>query len=264
MGLAQEASSKGLFSLPSKTWGVVLNLPGFTIDRIENWADGRRYLLAKNTATGVILSAFLEEIVPTKSQGCEGHLKDRSKSGDFDKKDVKQWKSGDFSFLVYTISEVSGVPVRQRNLFACQLRDNVFLDFHFSKVDYKSGDDQLFMSILEDVSFQENIARSSMDYMQMASLYYRRGDYLRAIPSYEAALALEKEKRTLEKALWYVLIDNLAMSHGITRTLDRAKEVLDYGISEDPQYPMFFYIKACVYAEKRRCREHKSSARKGL
>ena len=249
-GFAQEAASKGLFSLPNKTWAVVLDLPGFDISLVETKADGRRYMLANNKATGVILSVVLEEVTPHgKHKGCDDTLRLKAKSSDFDKKDVKQWQSGDFSFLVYTIREVSGVPVQQRNLFACQLRDNVFVDLHFSRVDYKSGDDQLFLSIFERVAFQDGIARTSMDYMQMASLYYERGDYARAIPSYEAALALEKQNRTLEKALWYVLIDNLAMSYGISGALDRAKEVLDYGISQDPQYPMFFYIMACVYAE---------------
>ena len=53
----------------------------------------------------------------------------------------------------------------------------------------------------------------------------------------------------LDKTLWYVLIDNLGMSYGITGDLQEAKETFDYGVSKDPTYPLFYYNLACTYAE---------------
>jgi len=49
--------------------------------------------------------------------------------------------------------------------------------------------------------------------------------------------------------LWYVLIDNLGMSYGITGDLQKAKETFDYGVSKDPRYPIFYYNLACTFAE---------------
>jgi tetratricopeptide (TPR) repeat protein len=91
--------------------------------------------------------------------------------------------------------------------------------------------------------------KSVMDYMGEGSAYYLKGDYKKAIPPYQKALDLEKEKQTLDKDLWQVLIDNLGMSYGITGDLKRAKEIFEYGISKDPEYPLFYYNMACTYGE---------------
>ena len=40
------------------------------------------------------------------------------------------------------------------------------------------------------------------------------------------------------------------MSYGITGDLDKAKEIFEYGISKEPDYPMFYYNMACTYGEK--------------
>jgi hypothetical protein len=47
-----------------------------------------------------------------------------------------------------------------------------------------------------------------------------------------------------------VLIDNLSISYGITHDLTSAREALTYGVSKDPDYPLFYYNLACVMAEK--------------
>ena len=63
------------------------------------------------------------------------------------------------------------------------------------------------------------------------------------------ALDLEKENRTLDKTIWKVLVDNLGMAYGITGKLDKAKATFEYGISKDPDYPLFYYNMACTYGE---------------
>lgn len=89
-----------------------------------------------------------------------------------------------------------------------------------------------------------------MELMREGSEYYLSHDFERAIGPYQKALDLEKEKRTLDKTLWKVLVDNLGMSYGISGNLDKAKETFEYGISQDPDYPMFYYNLACTHGEK--------------
>jgi len=86
--------------------------------------------------------------------------------------------------------------------------------------------------------------------MQEGSEYFLNRDFEKAIVPYQKALDLEKEKRTLEKNFWYVLVDNLGMAYGITGDLDKAKEIFAYGIEKAPDYPMFYYNMACTYGEK--------------
>src|SRR5262245_29743355 len=72
-----------------------------------------------------------------------------------------------------------------------------------------------------------------MEYMQEGSQFYFKNDFKKAIEPYSKALELEKKQSTLPKPLWYVLIDNLGISYGITGDLKKAKETFEYGLSKD-------------------------------
>jgi tetratricopeptide (TPR) repeat protein len=91
--------------------------------------------------------------------------------------------------------------------------------------------------------------KTALDYLREGSAYYLKHDFERAIPPYQKALDLEKENPTLDKTLWKVLVDNLGMSYGITGNLKKAKAIFEYGISKDPDYPLFYYNMACTYGE---------------
>jgi tetratricopeptide (TPR) repeat protein len=90
---------------------------------------------------------------------------------------------------------------------------------------------------------------TSMDYMREGTVYYVRHDFVQAIPNYQRALEMEKKERKLSKDLWIVLVDNLAMAHGMTGDIPGSLSVLEYGISKEPTYPMFYYNMACGYGE---------------
>lgn len=91
--------------------------------------------------------------------------------------------------------------------------------------------------------------KTSMDYLREGSAAYLEGDYKKAIPPYQKALDLEKKERKLERKFWIVLVDNLAMSYGITGDIKSSQAVLEYGISKEPAYPLFYYNMACGYGE---------------
>ncbi len=89
---------------------------------------------------------------------------------------------------------------------------------------------------------------TALDHFKNGSLSYIKGDYRLAIESYNKALELEKKKPTLDKMLWYVLIDNLGLSYGQTGNSKKEKEIFEYGLSKDPKYPLFYYNLACAWA----------------
>ena len=103
-------------------------------------------------------------------------------------------------------------------------------------------------------------ASQVMELMQVGSAHYLRGDFKKAIGPYQKALVLEKQKRTLEQNLWRVLGDNLGMSYGISGNLKVAKATFEYGISEDPDYPMFYYNMASTYGEMDNMEKAKDSS----
>src|SRR6266498_64198 len=96
---------------------------------------------------------------------------------------------------------------------------------------------------------QNQNADDVMELIGAGSSYYIKHDFKAAIGPYQKALDMEKQKRTLNKTLWKVLIDNLGMAYGITGDLENAKETFEYGISKDPEYPLFYYNMACTYGE---------------
>ena len=239
----------GRLSLPAKDWGVVLNLPGFAVKSVETKPDGRRYMVAENETTNVVVSLTLEEV---KSGGpassCRDSLKNRTKNVPLKIKDVRFSRSGDVDVMHYRVPELRGQSINQESMFACQFYDNSFIDLHVSKVNYVAADEQLFSDVLRSMHL-DTVQRSSKELVEQGSRFYLQHDYKGAIGPYSHALELEKANPKLEKSLWYVLVDNLGMSYGITGDLQKAKGTFEYGVSKDPTYPLFHYNLACTYAE---------------
>jgi Tfp pilus assembly protein PilF len=87
------------------------------------------------------------------------------------------------------------------------------------------------------------------DYLEFGSAAYLLKDYKHAARYYQRTLDAEKQTRTLSKIMFQVLVDNLGMAYGISGDLEESKAVLEYGISQDPNYPLFYYNLACYYGE---------------
>ena len=93
--------------------------------------------------------------------------------------------------------------------------------------------------------------KSAFDYAAEGSLAFTNGKYADAIEPYQKALNLEKKNRKLEKNIWFLVVDNLAMSYGISGDIEKTRSTLEYGISQEPSYPMFYYIMANTYGEEK-------------
>lgn len=261
---AQEppASDKFRVWLPGKPWALELDGAGFTAKSNEIKPDGRRYFLAENTKNRMVVSVFLEAAkAPAPPGECQHALEEKAKrnsslaSGAL--KGVAYRESGEMQILEFTLAELDGQPVNQKNIFGCLLKDDVFVDLHISKVFGRAADQPLFDALLESIHFvpkessaEPVVTGNSMELFQEGSRYFIAHQYREAIAPYQKAFEIERSTPTLEKNLWRVLLDNLSMSYGITGDLTSAREVLTYGVSKDPDYPLFYYHLACVTAEK--------------
>lgn len=105
----------------------------------------------------------------------------------------------------------------------------------------------LLISVIFSLSVYGQTAK---EYWMTGSKLFMDANYNEASKYYSKSLDLEKTNRTLDKPEYYVLIDNLGMSYGIAGNLKDAIKTLEYGISIDPLYPMFYYNLACCYAEQ--------------
>jgi tetratricopeptide (TPR) repeat protein len=248
--------------LPAKAWALELDGTGFTTRDNEIQADGRRYFLAENPKTRIIVSVFLEASKePVQPGECKHSLEEKAKRNaslaSARLRGVAYRDSGELQILEFVLPEFDGVPKNQKNVFGCLIKDDVFVDIHISKLFFKSTDQPLFDALLQSIHFVPREASAaavpsgnSMLLFQEGSRYFLAHQYREAIGPYQQALEIEKSTPTLQKNLWRVLIDNLSIAYGITGDLTYARETLNYGVSKDPDYPNFYYNLACVTAEK--------------
>jgi tetratricopeptide (TPR) repeat protein len=255
--------------LPGKPWVMEIDGPGFTTRVNEIQKDGRRYFVAENPETHVLLSVYLEDRnAPATVEECKRVLQERATSNSpYKRSGVTFRESGAMQVLEYSILEVDGVPLNQRNLFACVTKDTVFADIHLSKASFKPWDLQMFEGILQSVRFPDHdpVAESvptgnSLEYFKQGSRFFMARQYKDSIGPYNKALEIEKLAPTLDRNLWRVLIDNLGTAYGILLDPDHAQEIFEYGISKDPTYPLFYYNLACAAADK----EDMAAARQNL
>jgi tetratricopeptide (TPR) repeat protein len=248
--------------LPGKPWALELDGTGFTTKANEMQADGRRYFLAENTKSRFVVSVYLELTKgPVRPGECKRSLEEKAKhnasltSGEL--KGVAYRESGEMQILEFTLPELDGVPTNQKNIFGCLIKDDVFVDIHISKIFAKAADGPVFDALLQTFHFVPKEASdapvltgNSMLLFQQGSRYFLAHQYRQAIAPYQKAFEIEKSTPTLEKNLWRVLVDNLGMAYGISGDLTSARDTLTYGVSKDPDYPLFYYNLACVTAEK--------------
>lgn len=241
-----------------KPWEVRVIAPGFAVERDVVQPDGRVYVLARRGAFG--LSIMLEKVQGAATDdGCVKTFAARAKGNNgFKLSEVTQSRLGEVPTLEYMVAEAGGVPVRQRSLLGCLAKDDVYADIHLSKMRFEPADREELLTILRSASIAaadpaasaRPRTSSSLELTAAGSRFFLQREYGKAIASYQPAFDLEKKERKLTPTLWRVLIDNLAMAYGISGKESEAEEVLKYGISQDPTYPMFYYIMADVYGER--------------
>lgn len=251
-------------SFPGKSWEVRVDSPGFAIEVNGPKADGRQYLVANNSKTGLVLSITLEKTDgPADASTCPAYLEKRAHSlSGLGLQDIKASTVNSAAVIEYLIPKANGIPLRQKNFFLCSAKEDVFIDLHLSKVQFQPDDEALFLDVLNRVQIVDRQASSTpvpasgaenkatLQYLAEGSRFYSSGDLKNAIGPYQKALDLEKQQRQLSQNYWRVLVDNLGMAYGITGDLQHAEDTFNYGVSQDPAYPLFYYNLGCVAAER--------------
>jgi hypothetical protein len=150
-------------TLAKEPWALAFDAMGFAIQKNELQPDGRAYLLAENKETNVTLSVYLEHVSGSATEaGCDKTQKQRLEGKvDFKREAVATRKSGGINIVEYTMPEFQGVPVQQRNLFACFPKGDVYVDIHISKIAFQPQDEALFNDILASAHFPQKASPDS-------------------------------------------------------------------------------------------------------
>jgi len=265
--LAQQTSgNKAQMAIPGVKGVLEFNVGPTTFEtRVR--PDGKEVQLrAFGRPDHLAISAFLQRVTfPASPEKCRDEWWPGTKKAVSMQRDDLQEavvKDG-IARVEFIVPEFQGVKVHQKDLHAYLGSGDLCAEVHLSKAAFNPDDQKLFEDLLASVKLLPDVSPSgdqrqnpaasqdhdSTYYFALGSKFYLQQNYSQAADSYLKALDLEKQKRTLSKDYFRVLVDNLGMSYGISGKLPQAKATFEFGLTQDPEYPMFFYNLACTYGE---------------
>lgn len=112
----------------------------------------------------------------------------------------------------------------------------------FARLNVNGAEKHLKKAIEEDPS--------SIDaHLALADLYSATRRNPQAAQEYTKSLELDDQHKKLTVEQRRRVIDQQGVSYALARNLDRAKQIYLDALAKDPEYAMFNYNLACVYAE---------------
>jgi hypothetical protein len=265
-GLAQGAGNQVEIAIPGVPGILQLDV-GPTKFETRVRADGKEVQLrAFGRPDHLGITTFLQRVTfPAGAEKCRDEWWPGTKQSMVMQRDDLQeslLKDG-IARVEYVVPEFKGIKVRQKTIHAYLGAGDLCAEVHLSKAGFEPGDQSLFEEILSTAKLlpdrspagnQGQIAApppsdAAVQYFREGGKQYLQQDYSTAAALYQKALDLEKQKHTLSKDYFRVLVDNLGMSYGISGRLQQAKVTFEYGLTQDPEYPMFYYNLACTYGE---------------
>ena len=122
-----------------------------------------------------------------------------------------------------------------------------------------SAEDADLKRILASYQLDQNYTPRVADVVLYAKLLYDEQKYKEAAPIFEAALAKIKDDDPgpfkNAKTTRRVLTDQAGMSYGLSGDIPKARTIFAKAITEDPDYPMYYYNLACADAEEKKLAE---------
>ena len=109
-----------------------------------------------------------------------------------------------------------------------------------------------------DYAAAENYARQALQadpafteaYELFAASLFHQKNFKAATDAYRQTMDLNAHTHALTTARWRSAIDNYAVAGAMTGNLPLAKSLLKAAIAVDPDYPLFYYTLARLYADK--------------
>ncbi|MFH0838467.1 MAG: tetratricopeptide repeat protein, partial [Patescibacteria group bacterium] len=184
---------------------------------------------------------------------------------DYREVNIRDWQYKDITITEHEIRNFENTGKMLKNYFGCVVQDDKWISILISKLGYMRGDRGYFIDILKSVKLLEGPPEEYVEFMvnrvlamdsRSAELenflglyYYERGDYKNAKKYYRKAYEKNLESNELDDLMWLDMVNGLGVSYALTKDYENATEIFEYGITGSPEFGLFYYNLACVYAE---------------
>jgi hypothetical protein len=248
-------------SLPDRNWGVDISFPR-SVEVMEDLGkEGYSLFGNQKREKPNFFDPIHWKVVMTPASGAatDTALRDSTlgrliKKGTVEKSSVKNFVCNHILVSRFLIDNKDSSPlealhIRLRVLEAYLAKDNTWITITIHAGDLKEDDEQAFCAVLDSVRIVDiSNPSTSFDYYQIGHALHLQNQFQKAVGPLSTALSLEQNNRRLKQAQWRTLLVDLIDSLGATRDNRRAKELLDFGVGQDPDYPVFHFGLARYFA----------------
>ena len=263
----QATGGQGLHRLssPGKDWSVDVTLPNFdiTVDEFSDVDTGYWFLAFLDTTDKAKRRHFVLQIrlEPAQVSGDAVEVRDfrgrkLKQAAAINPSSVKTFEYKRIPGIKYAMGIVSlaggssyPAPASMRSMDAFFVKDDVWITFSAMTPSLTKENEELFYTVLDSVKFTDTSHPStSFDHYFKAKSLLHQKQYKQAAEHLTTALGLEQTQRQLDLAQWRSLIGHLLDIYTATGDHTRIRELLDYGVSLDPTFPLFHLALARHYA----------------
>lgn len=220
----------------------------------DNWT----MLHARQRPDHVTITAQLRQVTFTaSSDSCKSELWPKMKEQLAGRTENLQESSyGGASRVEYTFNGTDNT--KSHHLLAYWGARDLCAEVHLIKAGFTPQDQPAFEQVLASVRLfpdesglqaQAQTQENSSSLMAQGNELYAQANYGGALKFYKKAFDLEKKNKTFDKDLFLDLISRLGFCYRMNGNLPEARQTLDYGLSQNAEYPLFHYDMACVYAQ---------------
>lgn len=241
------------FFKPNHSWAISVPFKGFLISQKPyQFEKDCLKVEAYNEKEKIILNIYFDIGTPNvEPKKVREYYENILKGSDFKIEILEKWEKENCAYLIYKAKEVilGDPPKDELNGSLYSLKGTTWIDVRFRIQTPQEGDTKKIKDYLSKVKIVDSFEPSIEDALFMGNIYCAAGlkDYCLSL----LKTAYEKEKRfnLLKKEPLISLIYNLSEALRLTGERDKAMEVLNYGIQRIGDYPMFYWVKARIYAD---------------
>ena len=246
-------------ALPNHNGQLQWSAPGFKIIQSSAKANGHEIgLRGQDEAKRVIFLGFLflfPEQAPLTSAKCRDGVMDPEKKANKSLKvlntsEVQRSDGLPLDLVTYTTDVRGG---KTQSIVRGFIADgDICGDLEFYSDTTITAEDVALKNAFASYKLDRTYVPRFLDVFLYAQMLYSMHNYKGAGPIFEAALTkLHEEHPGNEKTMTRVLTDQAGMSYGMSGDISKARAIFQNAISDDPDYPLYYYNLACADAEEK-------------